>query len=350
MNWLPVGLLTMVMAIPAMAQADAAMNLNDRGNRAADQGSHAEAQSLYREAIRIWRSLGVAYEAHLAGTLMNLGVSLCGDGMRPAGAKVYEEALALHRRSLGTKHHRTVANMNLLASDYLMLADTDSAQTLFEEALPIERELYPHDIQTARTLEGLSNVLMRQGKADVAIPLAEEALTITLKEAGEDSLDAALAFSTVAEVHRSGGRPERALPLFRKARAIYEKSLGPEHPRVASIQSQEGLILMDEGKLALAEQSMAQSLRALASTCAACVVEQAIAENNLALLRLKQKRYAEADRLLSHVLQLREQFTAQPGREVAEALQSLAYAREKQRLYQDAARLQTRAAAILGYR
>lgn len=349
MNWLRVGLLITAMAIPAVAQPDAAINLNDRGNRAADQGNHAEAEALYREAIRIWRSLGVKYEAHLAGTLMNLGAALSGDGKRPAGVKVYEEALALHRRSLGTKHHRTISNMNLLAGNFLMLADPGSAQTLFEEALPIERELYPNDIQTARTLEGLANALMRTGKADVATPLAEEALVIALKVAGEDSLDAALAFSTVAEVHRSGGRPDRALPLYRKARSLYEKSLGPDHPRVASILSQEGLILMDEGKLALAEQSMARSLHAL-NTCAACVVEQAIAENNLGLLRLKQKRYAEADKLLSHVLQLREQFTAQPGREVAEALQSLALAREKQRLYQDAARLQSRAAAILGYR
>jgi tetratricopeptide (TPR) repeat protein len=350
MNWLRIGLLITAMAIPAMAQADAAMDLNERGNRAADEGKEVEAEKLYREAIRIWRSLGVAYEAHLAGSLMNLGVTLCGNGMRPAGAKVYEEALALHRRSLGPKHQRTVSNMNLLASDYLMLGDPASAQALLQEALPIERELYPNDIQTARTLEALSNVLVRQDKTDRAITLAEEALVIALKAAGEDSQDAALAFSTVAEAHRSGGRPERALPLYRKSRAIYEKALGPEHPRVASILSQEGLILMDEGKLALAEQLMVRSLRALANTCAACIVERAIAENNLALLRLKQKRYADADRLLSHVLQLREEFTAQPGREVAEALQSLSFARQKQRLFQDAERLQSRAAAILGYR
>src|ERR1700730_685436 len=132
MNTLRVGFLITAMAIPVSAQPDAATNLatnlNDRGNQAADHGNHAEAEALYREAIQIWRSLGVKYEAHLAGTLMNLGVALCGDGMRPAGSKVYEEALELHRRSLGTRHHRTISNMNLLASNYLMLADPDSAQ------------------------------------------------------------------------------------------------------------------------------------------------------------------------------------------------------------------------------
>ena len=49
-------------------------------------------------------------------------------------------------------------------------------------------------------------------------------------------------------------RPDRALPLYRKARFIYEQGLGPSDPRVSAILSQEGLILMAEGKLALAEQ------------------------------------------------------------------------------------------------
>ena len=47
---------------------------------------------------------------------------------------------------------------------------------------------------------------------------------------GEDSVDAALAYSSVAEAHRIAGAPDRALPLYRKARALYEKALGPGSP------------------------------------------------------------------------------------------------------------------------
>jgi len=47
---------------------------------------------------------------------------------------------------------------------------------LFNEALPIERELYPNDTQLARTLGGLASLAMREGQTDKAIPLAEEAL------------------------------------------------------------------------------------------------------------------------------------------------------------------------------
>ena len=47
-------------------------------------------------------------------------------------------------------------------------------------------------------------------------------------------MDTALAYTSVAEAHRFAGAPERALPLYRKARSLYEKALGPEHPRVAA--------------------------------------------------------------------------------------------------------------------
>lgn len=345
-----IGLMLSVIGAAAQSPADKAQSLNNQGNLFCDKREYAEGERLYREAIAIWRSLGVAFEGHLAGSLLNLGVVLSGDGKRAEAAKAYEEALVLHRRSLGARNHRTVSNMNLLASNYLMLGSPERAAALLQEALPIERELYPDDIQTARTLEGLSNAMIREGRAKEALPQAEEALTIAIKAAGEDSMDAALAYSNVGEVHRATGRPERALPLYRKARAIYEGSLGPEHPRVAALLSQEGLILMEDGKLSLAEQSMVMAVKLIRKSCPECVVELAIAENNLGILRLKQKRYREADESLSNAVALREKFEANPGPQLAESLKSLAIAREKQRLFEDAARLKTRAELIHSYR
>lgn len=348
MKWLRCGLLGMVGLVTA-AQQDAGWNLNERGNQALERGEYGEAQRLYTEAIEVWQALGPAYDAYRAAALLNRGAALCSEGKRLAGAKDYEEALPLHRRSLGPKHLRTLTNLNQLGSVYLMLGDGDRAAALFAEALPVERELYPHDIQLARTLAGLSSVLVRARKPAEALQPAEEALSIALKAEPEEGLNAALMYSNVAEIHRIAGRPERALPLYRKARAIYERLLGPTHARVASILSQEGLILMDDGKLSLAGESMVRATTILAKSCPECDFEQSITESNLGLLRLKQKRYAEADQLLSHALSLQERFTNRPGPDVAATLQALALVREKERLYEDAARLHNRAASILAY-
>jgi tetratricopeptide (TPR) repeat protein len=350
MNAIRFFILLAVTCSSAAAQLATALDLNMRGNQASDAGSYDEAIRLYREAIKIWSDAGPDYDAHRAGSLLNLAVSVSATGNRPEAARIMEEALALHRKTLGLKNHRTLSNMNLLASNYLMIGDSEHAAALLEEALPIEREQFPNDIQTARTLEGMCNVLIRRGRYADAIAPAEEALTIAIKATGEESLDSALAYSNIGEAHRNVGHPERALPLFRKSRAIYEKALGPNHPRVASLLSQEGLIMMEDGKMATAEALMIKALHAINEGCPNCMVETAIIEHNLAVLRFTQKRYREADELFTHVVALREKFTPTPGKELATTLQLLASVRQKERLYEDARRLNTRANVILGYR
>jgi tetratricopeptide (TPR) repeat protein len=107
----------------AQTPAETAQSLNTQGNRVSEAGSYQEAQRLYQESIKIWRSLGPQFEGHTAGTLLNLAVALAGDGQRQEATKVLEEALVLHRRALGVTHHHTLSNMNLLATNYLMLGE-----------------------------------------------------------------------------------------------------------------------------------------------------------------------------------------------------------------------------------
>ena len=163
----------------------------------------------------------------------------------------------------------------------------------------------------------------------------------------DNSLEAAQMYANVGEVHRILGHGDRALPLYRKAQAIFEKALGPADPRISGMLSQEALILMDDGKLTLAEQSLNRALEGLHKGCPGCIAEISVAENNLGLLRLKQKRYAEADRLLTHVLTLQEQYLAKPAREMVDTLHNLAVVREKEQLHADAVQLHNRASAIL---
>ena len=175
---------------------------------------------------------------------------------------------------------------------------------------------------------------------------AEEALAASTKTEGEDSLEAALAYANLGEGHRVSGRPERALPLFRKARAIYSRRLGQEHPRVASVLMQEGVLFLADGKLGLAEQSLTEALRILDKSCPLCIFERIAAENDLALLRIRQGKYDAADQLLSEVLAMQEKSHALPGQEIAVTLRSLAVVRQKERRYEDAERLKQRASLL----
>jgi hypothetical protein len=79
------------------------------------------------------------------------------------------------------------------------------------------------------------------------------------------------------------------------------------------------------------------------------VAELAVAESNLGLLRLAQKRYSAADEVLTHALDLRERFTPIPNLEMANLLKSLALARKMEHREADAAKLNKRAAAIVAF-
>ncbi len=340
----------LLVSVSAFADQSPASVLNDRGLAAVDSQDFETAKKMYAGAIAIWEEKGPEYAAHVAIVKMNLAQALCAQGRREECAATLEESVAGLRKTVGVKSLDTLTAMNLLGGIYMMLGNTAQAEALFTEALPIEREFFSDDIQLARTLGGLSSLHMRAGRVAQAAPLAEEALAITIKAEGENSLDAALAYANIAEAHRVSGRASRALPLFRKSRAIYERLLGPEHPRVSSVLTQEALILMAEGKLAMAEDALERSLAIVGKSCPKCLFERVTAQNNMALLRIRQGKLEEADRLLTEVLALQETAGQMPKAEIAVALQSLAVVRQRERRYEDAERLNRRAAVLLSYR
>lgn len=330
------------------AQPREALNLNDRGLDAAAHSDYAQAERLYREAIQIWRRLGPSYEAHTATTLFNLGAVLCNEGNIREGVDVLEESLALHRRSLGTQNIRTVRNLSLLGQAYLQSGDLGRAEATLTEALALERELYPNDVLLAQTLLYLSLSDRLRERLDESLRLGEEGLNAALKSGGELSSDTALAYENVATIHRLAGRPERALPLYRKARFIYERTLGPDSPTLASLISQEGLALLDDGEIGLAGQEMLQAVHTLAELGPAGEYRLATAESNLGVLRLHQRKFADAERLLLHALSMEERLPSRPVFEMATTLGVLAQLRKAQRRDAESTQLISRAATIRG--
>jgi tetratricopeptide (TPR) repeat protein len=313
------------------AQPEAARDLSNQGLDAYDHGDYAAAEHLDREAVAKWEVLGKAYEPHLGITRMNLAQALAIQGRRAEALTELDKSTALLRASFGVHDIHTLISMNLLAGLDLAIGDNAAAGQILDEALPVARELDPNGVQSARALAGLACVRLRDRRFDEAQSLADEALRIAIHAEGEDSIDAALAYGAAAEVHRTAGRRDRALPLYRRARAIYEKKLGPQDVRVAAVLSQEALILIDDRKFALAEQQLQRSVAILDRSCPGCTVERWNAEAALGLLRTRQGKYAEADRLFTHILSLQESAQPRPFASLAQTLDALDFVRRKER-------------------
>ena len=65
-------------------------------------------------------------------------------------------------------------------------------------------------------------------------PLYKRALAIREKALGPDHPDVAKSLNNLAGLYREQGRYADAEPLFKRSLAIYEKALGPDHPDVAT--------------------------------------------------------------------------------------------------------------------
>ncbi len=329
MKFLAVGLFVLS---AAFAQPEAARDLNARGVAAYAKRDYAGAERLYRESIAKWAALGDAFAAHLGITRVNLGEALSAQGRRDEAQPELEQALVLLRRSLGAADEHTLDCINLLAAAYLVRNDLDRADALLEEALATEREHFPATVELSRTLCQLADIRLRTGHIDEALAPAEESLALALKVSGEEGPDTALAYTVVAEVHRLAERPARALPLYRRAQVIYEKELGPEHPRVASLLGQEGLVLAGDGQLASAAQVLQRALDMLDHTCPGCAFERWIIDCNFARVRILQGKLPAAERLLAEAEELSQRTQGEPAAEVAEVQQQLADARRKQQI------------------
>lgn len=325
-----VSLISILIGLPMQAgsQASEALDLNQRGMDAAARRDFAAAERDYQQAIAIYRSMGAPFEAHLSVALFNFAETLCGEGEWAKSHAIFEESLALSRRALGTRDLHALTALNALGHVETVLGQFDAAESRFREAEAEGRESHPRDIQLAFALAGLATLRLREGAPDAALPYADEALRISVAAQPRETVDTALMYLNAGQIHRAAGRSARALPLLRKARAIFEREdAGAEaDPRYALLLSTEGLAMMDDGKLVAANTEMLRAIELL-DPCEGCGFELAIARNNLGLLRLRQKKYAEADNLLQTALLGEERYSPPGGAEIAATRKALDQAR-----------------------
>jgi tetratricopeptide (TPR) repeat protein len=86
---------------------------------------------------------------------------------------------------------------------------------------------------------GLGNMAMlyrAQGHYAEAEPLLKRAMAISEKALGPDHPGVAISLNNLAGLYRAQGRYGEAAPLYERALAISEKALGPQHPTTKAIR------------------------------------------------------------------------------------------------------------------
>jgi tetratricopeptide (TPR) repeat protein len=180
----------------------------------------------------------------------------------------------------------------------LRRGDYRSAAARFEAA---RKEAEPYGASDKRllvTLFILAHSYSALGRHAEADRLYRQVILSFEKTLGPDHPEVASALNDLAELYRTQGRYAEAEPLYQRSLGIREKTLGPGHPDVAATLNGLALLYQAQGLYAKAEPLYRRALAILEKTLGPEHPHVAIVWNNLAELNRAQGRGAEADALL----------------------------------------------------
>lgn len=198
-------------------------------------------------------------------------------------------------------------------------------------------------IDETRKLIFAANSFWRAGKYDEALPFAEQALAIRVKELGAEHLDVSQALFVLANIYSDKGDYDKAGSFYQRALEIREKILGKDHLAVSAILNNFGLLYKDKGDYVKAESLLLRVLEIREKTLEPNHLLIASVLNNLAIIYRARGNIEKAAMYYQRVLEIREKALGPESPEVATTLNNIA------NLYTDVARaepLYLRALAI----
>jgi tetratricopeptide (TPR) repeat protein len=208
-------------------------------------------------------------------------------------------------------------------------------------------ELLEAGLETAATV--LDHIALyhsaRAAYAD-AEPLYKRAIAIDEKVLGPEHPDVAPSLNNLALLYRDTGRYPEAEPLYNRVLSIWEKALGPEHPNIATVANNLAELYQATGRYPEAEPLFQRSLSIREKVLGPEHPDVAPSLNNLAALYQATGRYPEAEPLYKRVLSILEKALGPEHPNIATVANNLAELYRDTGRYPEAEPLYKRAIAI----
>ena len=187
----------------------------------------------------------------------------------------------------------------------------------------IARDASP-TLDAARLLNQAGFYLRERARNDEAEPPHRRALAIRERALGPDHPATAQSLNNLALLYRDQGRLAEAEPLWQRALAIFEQALGPEHPLTALSLNNLAALYHDQGRPDEAEPLYRRALAIRERALGPDHPDTATGLNNLAALYHDQGRPDEAEPLYRRALAIREQALGPDHPDTATGLNNLA--------------------------
>ena len=151
-------------------------------------------------------------------------------------------------------------------------------------------------------LNELMGLYRKVGKREQALASAESALALTLGTPREEQVGAATTYLNTATVYKAFGMAADAIPLFEKARKIYESALSRDDGRLGGLYNNMALALVDLGRFGEARELYLSALRVVKNTPAG-PLETAITYLNMATATETELGLDEAEEEITRCLE-----------------------------------------------
>jgi tetratricopeptide (TPR) repeat protein/CHAT domain-containing protein len=314
------GLTLVVLGVPTARASDL-----DEIRRLIDAGEFARAAGVARAAVeRIDRSdpgSATALLAALTGWVdAQLDLGACDD----ACAERASSAVALAEKSEPGSLELAAA-LSLLAAVHEQRGGVAAARPLAERALEIRRRVAGEDHpETAKSLEDLARLALDEGRFPEARALCERAFQINETKLGPSHRATAATLNQLGAILRRQGQLDRARPLVERGLAIRRDVLAPFHPEIGESLNTLATLLYDKGEYREAARSYEEALavRERAFGAEHALVAQVL--NNIGAVKRRLGDLAAARALFERALALREKALGPEHPEIAPNLNTVA--------------------------
>lgn len=222
----------------------------------------------------------------------------------------------------------------------------------YAEALPLAQAMVASlekandGRELSAALNNLGQVHAGQGRDDLAEPVYKRAIALMEKSLGLDTGLIAPELNNLAALYQRQGRFAEAEPLFKRALAVSEKSLSREHPDVGRALNNLATLYVKQERFAEAEPLFRRALAIYQKAAGPEHPAVATVLNNIGQVDRDLNRDADAEAPIKRSLAIREKVLGPEHPDVARSLNNLAGLYEHQKRYAEAEPLYRRALAI----
>ena len=197
---------------------------------------------------------------------------LMSQGQYQEAETLQARVVAIHQRTLGAENPQTLTSQSNLGNVLFLQGKVAAAETLHRKVLAArEKVLGPAHPDTATSLNNLANTLQQQDKDTQLSPSAQRA------------------------ARAPGAIASEVESLYRRAVAIQERALGPDHPALANTLANLGTLLDQRGKYSESEPLQRRAVDIFEKTLGPLHPDTAASLTTLALSLDRQGKLVDAE-------------------------------------------------------